>query len=109
MHKVDFQHLKVYNNLMKQETVELKTTDANGKEQTQLLPGFVEVDIRHSLSDGIYKSARDIAYMSLAMKIYRSQGEVELTDEEFKLLQKQCSQMPLNIQDALGLLPDLRK
>ena len=52
---------------MKQEKVELKTTDANGKEQTQLLPGFVEVDIRHSLSDGIYKSARDIAYMSLAI------------------------------------------
>ena len=42
--------------------------------------------------------------MALAMKIYKSDGEVELDNKEFKLLKDFGQGFPLFYQDALGLL-----
>ena len=44
------------------------------------------VNIKHDLADNIYKNSMGIAYHSLAMKIYNSSGEIELSDGEYKLL-----------------------
>lgn len=61
-------------------------------------------DMREQLADAIYMNATNIGYMSLAMKIYKSEEEVELDDKEVSLLKEFCERFPLFIQDALGLI-----
>lgn len=61
-------------------------------------------DMREQLADAIYKSATNVGYMALAMKIYKSEGEVELDDKEAALLKEFCGRFPLFVQDALGLI-----
>lgn len=70
---------------------------------------FVEKDIREELANAMYQNARGIGYMALAMKIYKSDGEVELDDKEFKLLKDFGQGFPLFYQDAMGLLEDEKK
>lgn len=70
---------------------------------------FVEKDIREELANAMYQNARGIGYMALAMKIYKSDGEVELDDKEFKLLKDFGQGFPLFYQDALGLLLEEEK
>lgn len=65
---------------------------------------FITKDIREELANAMYQNARGIGYMALAMKIYKSDGEVELDDKEFKLLKDFGQGFPLFYQDALGLL-----
>lgn len=65
---------------------------------------FVTKDIREELANAMYQNARGIGYMSLAMKIYKSEGETELDDKEFKLLKEFGQGFPLYYQDALGLV-----
>lgn len=67
---------------------------------------FVTKDIREELANTMYQNAHGIAYMALAMKIYKSEGEVELDDKEFKLLKDFGQGFPLFYQDALGLLEE---
>ena len=57
----------------------------------------------------MYQNARGIGYMALAMKIYKSDGDVELDDKEFKLLKDFGQGFPLFYQDALGLLEEEKK
>lgn len=47
---------------------------------------YITKDIREELANAMYQNARGIGYMALAMKIYKSDNEVELDDKEFKLL-----------------------
>lgn len=65
---------------------------------------FVTKDIREELANAMYQNARGIGYMSLAMKIYKSEGETELDDKEFKLLKEFGQGFPIYYQDALGLV-----
>lgn len=65
---------------------------------------FLVKDVREDLANAMYQNARGIGYMSLAMKIYKSEGEVELDEKEFKLLQEFGQGFPLYYQDALGLI-----
>ena len=65
---------------------------------------FITKDIREELANAMYQNARGIGYMALAMKIYKSDGEVELDNKEFKLLKDFGQGVPLFYQDALGLL-----
>lgn len=65
---------------------------------------FRSEDLRENLANAIYNNERDIAYMSLAMKIYNSDGEVELDEKETNLLKNFCKNLPLVVQDALRLL-----
>lgn len=67
---------------------------------------FVEKDIREELANAMYQNAHGIGYMALAMKIYKSEGEVELDEKEFKLLKEFGQGFPLFYQDALGLLDE---
>lgn len=70
---------------------------------------FVEKDIREELANAMYQNARGIGYMALAMKIYKSDGEIELDDKEFKLLKDFGQGFPLFYQDAMGLLEEEKK
>ncbi len=63
-------------------------------------------DMREQLADSMYKNATKIGYMALAMKIYKSEGEVELNDKEVALLKEFCAGFPLFVQDALGLIEE---
>ena len=48
----------------------------------------VEVDVRKELADNIYKTTNGIAALNLALKIYRSEGTISFTQEEFTLLEE---------------------
>lgn len=61
-------------------------------------------DMRENLANAIYNNESNIAYMALAMKIYNSDGEVELDEKETTLLKNFCKNVPLIVQDALGLI-----
>ena len=65
---------------------------------------FITKDIREELANAMYQNARGIGYMALAMKIYKSDGEVERDNKEVKLLKDFGQGFPRFYQDALGLL-----
>lgn len=45
------------------------------------------VDARRDVADNIYKSTNGIAALDLSLKIYNSTGAIELSDEEYALLE----------------------
>lgn len=89
MKKINFAALQIATNIKKDE--------------------YITKDIREELANAMYQNARGIGYMALAMKIYKSDGEVELDDNEFKLLKDFGQGFPLFYQDALGLLEEEKK
>lgn len=89
MKKINFAALQIATNIKKDE--------------------FITKDIREELANAMYQNARGIGYMALAMKIYKSDGEVELDDKEFKLLKDFGQGFPLFYQDAMGLLEEEKK
>ncbi len=64
--KINFEQLRVYNNIAK--TRELV------------------VNVKVQVADSIYQSGIGIAAHALALKIYNSTGDCELTDDEYQLL-----------------------
>ena len=66
MKKIDFQHFRI----------------ANGIKQDVI----VEIDTREQLADVIYNNVNGIAALTLAQKIYKSEGETEYDDSEVKVL-----------------------
>ena len=89
MKKINFAALQIATNIKKDE--------------------YITKDIREELANAMYQNARGIGYMALAMKIYKSDGEVELDDKEFKLLKDFGQGFPLFYQDALGLIEEEKK
>lgn len=45
------------------------------------------VDLREEVADNLYKGANGIAALNLALKIFESSGKLELTDEEYGILE----------------------
>ena len=66
MKKIDFQHFRI----------------ANGIKQDVI----VEMDVREQLADVIYNNVSGIAALTLAQKIYKSEGETEYDETEVKVL-----------------------
>ena len=66
MKKIDFQHFRI----------------ANGIKQDVI----VEIDTREQLADVIYNNVNGIAALTLAQKIYKSDGETEYNEREVKVL-----------------------
>ena len=58
------------------------------------------VDIKEQIADHIYKNSNGIANHALAMKIYNSHGDCELTEQEYALLmafvEQQCTPMVID-------------
>ena len=66
MKKIDFQHFRI----------------ANGIKNDII----VEIDAREQLADVIYNNVNGIAALTLAQKIYKSEGETEYDEKEVKVL-----------------------
>ena len=66
MKKIDFQHFRI----------------ANGIKNDVI----VEIDTREQLADVIYNNVNGIAALTLAQKIYKSEGEIEYDEREIKVL-----------------------
>ena len=66
MKKIDFQHFRI----------------ANGIKNDVI----VEIDTREQLADVIYNNVNGIAALTLAQKIYKSEGETEYDEIEVKVL-----------------------
>jgi len=45
-------------------------------------------DIREQIADELYQKGSGIPYHALALKIYNSEGELELSEKEFDLIMK---------------------
>lgn len=73
MVRIDFSNLKVFKNL------------ARTKEQF--------VDIKEQVSNDLYQNGQGIAFHSLALKIYNTNGVVELEDKEYDMLMVYAEQM----------------
>ena len=63
---IDFQHFKMFTDITK--------TDK------------LEIDMRRTLADLIYKNATGVHALELAMRIYKTEGPVELSAEDMEFL-----------------------
>lgn len=66
MKRIDFQHFRI----------------ANGIKNDVI----VEMDVREQLANVIYNNVNGIAALTLAQKIYKSEGETEYDEKEIKVL-----------------------
>lgn len=73
MSKLDFQYFKVY------ASISHKTSQT--------------MDVREPFADMIYNNVNGIRAHALAMKIYKSDGETEYSDDEVKLIQAVADKM----------------
>lgn len=73
MSDIDFQHFKVYASISR------KVAHT--------------VDARESFADVIYNNVNGIRAHAIAMKIYKSEGETEYSDDEVKLIQAVADKM----------------
>lgn len=54
---------------------------------------MVRLDMRKKIANDLYNHGQGIAFHALALKIYNSQGEIELSEEEYNLLMDYVRQM----------------
>lgn len=73
MIKIDFTNITVYTDIAKTKAV--------------------VKDLKEEVANDLYMHGQGIAFHALALKIYNSQGEVELDDKEYQLLMNYANQM----------------
>lgn len=73
MNNIDFQHFKVYASISRK--------------------AAHTVDVRETFADMIYNNVNGIRAHALAMKIYKSEGEAEYSNDEVKLIQAVADKM----------------
>lgn len=54
---------------------------------------IVRHDMKKKIANDLYNHGQGIAFHALALKIYNSQGEIELSEEEYNLLMDYVRQM----------------
>lgn len=54
---------------------------------------MVRLDMKKKIANDLYNRGQGIAFHALALKIYNSQGEIELSEEEYNLLMDYVRQM----------------
>ena len=59
------------------------------------------VDVRKPLADALYKNANGIAAHDLALRIYRSDGEIELEESDAQLLRNFAKTLTPIFMDSL--------
>lgn len=64
--KVNFKSFRLYLNISKRE--------------------YKDIDLRESIADILYQNSSGIAGLDLAQKIYKSEGEIDLSEKEVQLL-----------------------
>lgn len=73
MSNIDFQHFKVYASISRK--------------------AVHTVDAREDFADMIYNNVNGIRAHALALKIYKSEGKTEYSDDEIKLIQAVAEKM----------------
>lgn len=73
MNNIDFQHFKVYASISRK--------------------AVHTVDAREDFADMIYNNVNGIRAHALALKIYKSEGKTEYSDDEIKLIQAVAEKM----------------
>ena len=66
MKRIDFKHFEMFQDISQTSTM--------------------EQDISHDFADFVYKNANGVMAHDIAMRIYKSDGPIDLTDEELALL-----------------------
>lgn len=54
---------------------------------------MVRLDMKKKIANDLYNRGQGIAFHALALKIYNSQGEIELSEEEYNMLMDYVRQM----------------
>ena len=54
---------------------------------------MVRLDMKKKIANDLYNRGQGIAFHALALKIYNSHGEIELSEEEYNLLMDYVRQM----------------
>lgn len=104
MKKIDLRNLKVYLSLSK---TDYKTNE-NGEELTdengnKILNYAIVNDMHKGIANAIYNSMSGLNNLSLAMKLFNSNGEIELADEEIELLKSFAEQnLKVNFLESLN-------
>lgn len=79
--KISFQHFKTFTDITQTATR--------------------EVDIRRDFADIMYKNANGIEAHDLALRIYRSEGEMELSQREVEIVKSLAAQATPIFYDSL--------
>ena len=66
MPKINFQHFKMFQDIAHEQVV--------------------ETDARKELADLLYKNVNGVAALDLAMRIFKSEGEMELSEDDMNIL-----------------------
>lgn len=81
MKNIDFKRFKIFTDIT--------------REKTSLM------DVRKPLADTLYKNANGIVAHDLALRIYRSDGEIELEDSDVRLLRDFANTLTPIFMDSL--------
>lgn len=81
MKNIDFKRFKIFTDIT--------------REKTSLM------DVRTPLADTLYKNANGIVAHDLALRIYRSDGEIELEDSDVRLLRDFANTLTPIFMDSL--------
>lgn len=60
-------------------------------------------DVREALSNGMYMSLQGIRAHDLALRIFHSEGEVEISDEDMAIIQEYAKNLTPVFMDSLQL------
>ena len=82
--KIDFKRLKMY-------------SDITRSEESVLV-----IDARKQFADIIYKNGSGIECLDLALKIYRSDGEEEYSEQEYSIMKQVASMCSPMFIDAVN-------
>lgn len=82
--KIDFKRLKMY-------------SDITRSEESALV-----MDVRKQFADIIYKNGSGIECLDLALKIYRSDGEEEYSEQEYAIMKQVASMCSPMFIDAIN-------
>ena len=82
--KIDFKRLKMY-------------SDITRSEESVLV-----IDARKQFADILYKNGSGIECLDLALKIYRSDGEEEYSEQEYSIMKQMASMCSPMFIDAVN-------
>jgi len=64
----------------------------------------VKIDVRKDIGNFIYQNSRDLGALELAQKIYRSDGETELRQDEISALKALIEESKITLPLRIALL-----
>lgn len=83
MAHINFKEFKIYTSIAQKETRTL--------------------DVREALSNGMYMSLQGIRAHDLALRIFRSEGDMEISDEDMAIIQEYAKNLTPVFMDSLQL------